>query len=292
MHETPGQELFRLRLESPHAHARASAAGNAGAAGAMDLVPRLKELVHEDRAPFVITRGAGTLVAEVRFAALSALETLYGNRGMPPDFGAVPVRKAMKASEVMDRAKSALGQLGTAEAASVRGRVEAYLEQRVRPFPKHRELAYGYCTLQELGKVSYRKEEVNAQTYMTPTQEEIRRSQLASPRPVPHVRVASVYDPTRTLGFVYRDDAGQWGLDFAEGFEAAHAERQAIEVLTLDKKTVPRLKYRDNGEPFRSTDGSFVFDGSLDKKTGDPVLLGRTIAAFVGRRFIAELVTE
>lgn len=290
MHESPGQERYRLLLDSPQAHQRAAAAMEAGGAGAMDLLPRLREMMREDRAPFVITR-AEALVAEVRFAALSAVEALYGNRGLTPDFGPVPVRKAMNAEEARQQSREAMSEQSPAQAADVRARVSAFIDARVKPLAQFREAIYAYCTLQELGHVSYRREEVDPQTYMTPTQEEIRRSQLQSPRPLPHVRVASRYDPSRTLGFVYRDDDGQWSLDFTEGFEAANAESRAIGALTMERKSLPRVKFRDSGEPIRSTDGSFVLDGSIDKKTGDPNELSRSLAAFIGRHFFAEAVT-
>lgn len=195
---------------------------------------RLRALLPDD-APFVFRRAGHALIGEVRFAALDRLQTVYQRSGRRPDFGAVVVRKAMPAADAARHAGQALTRVPASAREAVLAAADAFLSARVQPPAGAWPALRAYRALQQLGLIGYREEEVDPDTYRTPLQTEILRSQMRRPRPTPHLRVFAAADPGLTLGYVYKSPADQtrWGLDFAEGGEARAAQAQVLGALRI-----------------------------------------------------------
>lgn len=243
----------------------------------------LRELL-DDRAPFVFHHAGKLMVAEVRAAALNALQLMYKQINEPPDFGAVEVRKAMTADEIQE----ALDAADASEVGRATKQAEEFLAAHVVPAnEKEGKLLLAYRILQQLGKIEYRLERVDLNTYMTPLQAEVSASQLVSDRPKPHVRFSS-HNDRRLLGYYYPED-GQWILDFAEDAEARDVERYLRSILTLEESGVPRVVQRVDGSPKTNPDGSFVLDG-VAPFDGDPTDVLFSVSAFLATEANADVV--
>lgn len=278
-------------LTAPSSRARADAASQAAAAEAFPALDALRGLLADD-APFAFRHGGALHVSEVRMRALEALGQLYRAARLPADeLGRVLVRKAMAGEEAVRRAQEALEGLDDGRRAEVAGRASAYLDQRVRPGDDdEREALFAYRVLQELGQVAYREEALDPTTYLTPTQREVAFSQLARERPRPHLCVLAGGE---LLGYVWREPAGRWVLDFAGVPAAADAVRLTRSVLGgLDPGGVPRVVRDAAGRPRRDEDGALVLDGVVPLDAPDPAEVLRSVAAFLEDPFAVALIEQ
>lgn len=273
------------QLGSPSSATRASVAHEMAEEYVGEAMDGLRELLSDD-APFAFRHGDELMVAEVRAAALNALQLMYKQTQRPPDFGVVEVRKAMSADEV----RAAIDAVRDAdEIARVATQADEFVTKHVVPNNKdEEEVLVAYRILQELGLVEYRREEVDPKTYMTPLQAEVSASQLVSQRPTPHVRFTSSSDQ-RLLGYYYPQD-GRWLIDFAEDAEANDVQRYLRSILTVEKNGVPKVVKNLDGSPKTSADGSFVLDGvaSFD---GDPLDVLFSVSAFLATKANAHVVS-
>jgi len=251
-----------------------------------DRIDELRDLL-EDDAPFVFTHGGRRMISEVRFAALSALQALYRGLAREPDFGPVLVRKATSVEEALAQAATADAQLEQAERARLNKSVDDFVQTRVRPDARDAEAVRAYRLLQELGRLEYRREEVDPISYMTPLQAEVSASQLTSSRPKPHLRFVSIADG-RTLGYLYKSD-GRWVQDFAEDAEAGEVRSFLDKVFTIERGAIPRVRFSDSGQPLLDDVGAFVFDGSTSLADGEAVELLRSVQALMGDKRPCEL---
>ncbi len=286
--ELVAQPSVDLRLEGL-ALAEATGAGLATVFGLLD-----------DEAPYVFLHGDRRMIGEVRMRALVVMETLCRLAGRPPDFGPVRVRRAMPADEAEGRATEALARLNREAAQSLARRATLYLAQQVRPQPKDEPSLIAYRILQVLGLVSYAVEDVDPVTYLTPTQEAVHASQVAAPRPCPHLCVradasdrAAVSDRAAAgeiLGYVYRARDARLALDFAETASAEDARRYTMAVLGIERRGLPRVLRGLDGAPRTDADGSLVLDGVHSLSEEDPVPLLESLQAFLARRYQVDLV--
>lgn len=275
------------QLNSASSLVRASAAMEAGLVCAEACEARLRELLH-DHSPFVFAHGAKLVIAEVRFSALDALEAMYFMLGRAPDFGTVTLRKAMPVEEALALA----ARVDPEERRLVADAVEAALRDKVVPPAEHAEALRAYTLLQALGLVDYRQEIVDARTYSTPLQEEVRRSQLTSERPRPRLRIADRGDPARTFGFVYRDPQKLWAVDFAEGVQAIAARERASAVLSSAREgKLARVRVDPEGQTLREADGTPSFDGEVELVGDDQLGVLRALRAQLERDYATEIVT-
>jgi hypothetical protein len=289
--DLPGHEWFRPRLDSPVAAERAEAARAAGEAPAFDLEPRLRQLLADD-SPYTRRHGDRTVVGEVRFDALAGLQSLAAARGTAVEVpGGVVVRKAMDAGEAKARAAQALAESPGRRGQEVRAKAARDLVERVQPEAADHDAVLAYRMLQLLGLVDYRHEEIDAARGTTPLQEEVRASQLASPRPRPHLVVTEPGSPDRPLGYVYREPGGsRLVVDFAEGAAATRAEDEVRWALSIETKGLPKVRHED-GSPVRTPDGALVFDGVLDPATAPEEEILRSIGALVAPGFSGRVIT-
>jgi hypothetical protein len=138
----------------------------------------------------------------------------------------------MAAAEAQEQAATALAALPEARRGEVLRAAQEYLDRCVMPQAQEADALRAYRVLAELGLIEYREEEVDPVSYRTPLQREVIQSQMARPRPRPHLRVRSPSEPYLTLGYLYRDPTdGRWLLDFAEGDEGDWAQQQLVEGL-------------------------------------------------------------
>ena len=243
----------------------------------------------QDDSPYVFLHGDAPMVAEVRSRALVVLEVLTRLAGQPPDFGVVQVRRAMPAEQALQGAADACRGLAPREAAALRARVDRFLDERVQPDPPDRPALCAYRTLQLLGRVRYHEEVVDPRTYLTPLQQEIHASQIASPRPRPHLVVRD--RSGLPLGTIYRaPGASRWSLDFGELAAAEDARRFAQTIFGIEPGGVPRVRHDRDGAPLTAPDGSLLLDGTIPSGTEDPTALLRSLGAFLARRYSVELV--
>ncbi|MBI4943790.1 MAG: hypothetical protein HY830_23865 [Actinobacteria bacterium] len=165
----------------------------------------------DDDAPVVRSHGGRRLLVEVRAVALVALQDRHrgARHGWP--YGPVVVRRAMPADDALAQARAALDALDPAERAAVTGRVTTTLAERVGPAEDDADACRAYCTLLALGLIPHEVQEVDPATLLTPLQVAVHRSQLVSPRPVPHLRFDS---PDGPVGYLYRE--GTWVHDLDE----------------------------------------------------------------------------
>ena len=115
---------FYSDLHSREASTRAAAAREAGAVQALDAEDALRILVN-DESPVVLSRGGRIGVGEVRFAALTALQSIFLAHGKPIDLGEVRVRKWMLEDEVLER----LAAVSSSDKERVAAQVEATLQE-------------------------------------------------------------------------------------------------------------------------------------------------------------------
>lgn len=280
---------YRQQLAAPSSLARVDAADQVGGEALYELLPELEQLLHDD-APYLFQHGEHAMISEVRARALSALERMYRRSGRRPDFGQLSVRKGMAAVEAHSRAAEGLARCSAAEQERLLRRVDEFLITRVNPEPAEREALRDYRVLQELGLIEYRHETVDPVTYLTPLQEEVRLSQVRGQRPCPYLRVASLVDRKRTLGFVYRDvQSRQWAIDFAECDEAEEAADWVREMMTLDPGGVPRVQRDRQGQPLRDAEGGLLYDGVIPLETRDEVALLQCIHSLISERYHGDL---
>lgn len=281
-------DAYRQQLGAASSLARVDGADRAGEAF-HELLPELEALLRDD-APYLFQHGEHAMISEVRLRALAALERIYRRSGRRPDFGTLSVRKGMSATEAHRRAAEALAECSVAEQAQLLARVDAFLITRVNPTAAEREALRDYRVLQELGLVEYRHEAVDPETYLTPLQEEVRLSQMRGQRPCPYLRVASLGNPGRTLGFVYRDvQSRQWAIDFAECDEAEEAADWVREMMTLDPGGVPRVQRDRHGKPLLDEEGGLRYDGVIPLETRDEVALLQSIHSLISERYHGDL---
>ncbi|MCO5170782.1 MAG: hypothetical protein M9894_31020 [Planctomycetes bacterium] len=276
-------------LAAPSSRARADAASQVAAAEAFDALDAVRGLLADD-APFAFRHAGALHVSEVRMRALEALGQLYRAARLPAgELGEVAVRKAMPGEEAVRRAQEALEGLDEARRAEVAARASAFLDDRVRPASdEEREVLLAYRVLQELGRVAYRQEELDPATYLTPTQREVAFSQLARERPRPHLCVLAGGE---LLGYVWREPAGRWVLDFASVPAAADALHLTRSVLgRLDPGGVPRVVRDAAGRPRRDDDGALVLDGVVPLDAPDAREVLRSVAAFLEDPFAVALI--
>lgn len=282
--------IYLEPLRAPSAEVRLAAIDRIEDDAALWAIPELHTLLG-DASPFVIENGERVFVGEVRARALTALEALYQLSKRVPDFGPLPVRKAMPAVEVTAQAAQELERLNAVERARVLAEVEQALEQRVQPASTERALLRDYLILQALGLIGYRLEEVDPQTYLTPLQAEVLASQVQNQRPLPHLRLATAEAPAQPLGFVYRDSNKRWMLDFREDATAQRAAAMVQQILRgIDRHGVPRVQRTPDGSPRRNPDGSYVLDGVVPLDTPAPRELLDNLRLFLPPAYQTALV--
>jgi hypothetical protein len=254
----------------------------------VDLLPLLR-----DPAPVLRWHGGHAVIVEVRAAALVALQDMCRLGRRTWDLGPVTVRRAMPAEEAARRAAELLARLATDRQGSVLAAVDQALARTVvPPTDADRRACHDYLVLLELGEVDYVVQEVNGRTWLTPLQEEIHASQMASPRPRPHVRFDGEVGP---VGYLYRAESASgradWVLDFDEspvGREIAGLVRQWMGV---EKGGVPRVLFDAEGRPLLDSHGrAFQLDGTVPADTDEPLDYLHSVAAFVARHHRCQVV--
>jgi len=288
---TPSEDvLWYLRrdldlLDSPSAHWRLRGIHAVTEQGRYEAVPRLKELLQDD-SPIVWDKH----ITEIRMCALSGLQQLQYAAKRPIELEPVAVRRAWPVTSMRAAYAEAIATLSEAERREVLRRADKVLESRVQPSPEDADDLRAYRVLQELGRVSYELQRPDPRTMLTPLQETIYAEQVASPRPRPCLRVASLEPPDQTLGWIYRNPAnGLWAHDFSERPASREASEALTWILTLKKDGIPRVVHDTAGRPVHSSDGKLVFDGELSRDTGDVAECLRSIAALM-HDFATELL--
>ncbi len=266
---------------SPSSITRARAAVQAGEIRNAFAEPKLRALL-DDASPFVIAHGTRKVISEVRFAALEALQLVCHRHNKDLALGPVTVRRAMPVDEALQRVVA----VADVDRERVHELVETSVRERVSPPDDDALAVRAYLTLQALGLIEYTRELVDPRTFMTPTQDDVRRTQTARERPRPHLRVADKADATRTFGFVYRDANHRWAIDFADGVGAA----DAVETLkAVMRPTLQRARVDESGHTIRNPDGTAQFEGTLVLATGDTVPILQTLRVYLERRFSCAL---
>lgn len=268
---------------SPSSIARARAALQAGEIRNAFAEPKLRALL-DDASPFVVAHGTRKVISEVRFTALEALELVCHRHKKELALGPVTVRRAMPVDEALTRAIA----LADEDRKRVHDLVETALREKVAPAEADELAIRAYLTLQALGAIEYRRELVDPATFMTPLQDDVRRTQTASERPRPHLRVADLADATRTFGFVYRGADQKWALDFADGVGAA----DAVETLkAVMRPSLQRARVDERGETIRNPDGTAQFEGTLLLAGPDTLAVLQTLRVYLERRFACTIAT-
>lgn len=244
-----------------------------------EAIPVLRELLDDDM-PYLYQRGAESMIAEVRSRALVALQDLYRERKRPIDFGPVTVRRAMPASEAEARGAAAMQTMSEARRHAVQDEARAALERAGEQAGEQPPSLLAYRVLQSLGLVRYEEQALDPDSYLTPMQEAIYASQMASRRPVPHLRIAAPED-TRILGYVYRRADGLWVHDFSEHPDSRAARAAVERVLTSAQGGIPRLACDDTGQPLRGPSGEFVRAGVISESTPHTMEYLHSLAAQV-----------
>lgn len=164
----------------------------------------------DDEAPVVRSHGDRRLLVEVRAVALVALQDRHrgARHGWP--YGPVVVRRAMPVDDATAQARAALDALAPAARSGVADRVTATLDERVVPSADDADACRAYCTLLVLGLVPHEVQDVDPTTLLTPLQVAVHRSQLVSPRPLPHLRFDG---PDGPAGYLYRERTWVHDLD-------------------------------------------------------------------------------
>jgi hypothetical protein len=278
-------EVLRSRLQSPRAADRLAAVERVAEDCLLELEGELRSLLSDD-SPYLFLRGDEELVAELRYAALTALQRLCRLADRPLAVGTLRVRAATPAALLEPMADLALRGLNSPQRRAVLGQVDALLDARVRPDPDHHTLLRSYLILRELGQISYRLERPDPLTGLLPLQREVEASQVEGDRPRPHLRVHGAQG--HLLGHVYRSRVG-WVLDFAESEEAARAERFAATVMALREGGIPQLLFEGEGP---SGPGAGLDDPTVPADSEEPALYLQNLGAFLGARFRVELVLD
>lgn len=269
-------------FSSPSSLTRARAAVEAGALRNVYAEPALRALL-EDASPFVVAHGTRMVISEVRFPALEALELVCHRHQKPLELGVVTLRRALPVEEALARAAA----ISDEARERVRPLVDSALSEKVAPAASDEPALRAYLTLQMLGEIEYQREVVDPATFMTPLQDDVRRTQVAADRPRPHLRVADRNAPSRTFGYVYRDARKRWALDFADGVGAADAVDTLKAVM---RPTLQRACVDETGATVRNADGTARFDGSLVLATGEDLPILQTLRVYLERRFACEIV--
>lgn len=282
----------RMFLASSRASERAEAALRVGTRGDHALRDRLVAMLR-DEAPYVVATASGAVVSEVRAAALEALTHLYRSVGRAPDFGPVVVRRAMPVDTVLAESARALARLDIAKRARIEADARAFVDAKVMPRDDERTAVEAYRALQALGDVYYAVEEVDATTWLTPTQAAVAATQVASARPLPHLRVTARDGSGRIIGYVFRRDGErEVEVDFARDLAASEARAFVERVLTeVDPAGVPRVLRDAAGAVRRNPDGSFVTDGIIALASENRVALLDAVAAYVSLIYPSSVVT-
>ncbi len=290
--QDPALERAMAMLDSPVSVHRAMAARELARMGIGGAIPRLKSLL-EDSSPYTFRHGSTLMLAEVRSAALVALEQLYRQVGLRPDFGLLNVRKAMPAIQAAAMYRDAVAAMSKENRDTLSREIDAILSSRIRPDVSSRDALRAYVALQNLGLVEYSLEQVDPDTYLTPTQAAVSATQTRNERPFPHLRVLSDAVPPTILGYVYKlPEQRRWILDFAEDPQARRAAAFVRSLLRMERDTFPGVRRDIQGQPITSADGSFVLYGSLALESCDPAELLRSLEAFVRRRYPYSLVQQ
>jgi hypothetical protein len=266
---------FFAALKSPVARIRVEAADELGRLHGILAESQLRDLL-VDSSPVVTYRGKRAGIGEVRFTALTALQRILLHHDKPMDLVVVVVRKVMFADDVEDDVVRGIAP-----------RVDEILRDRVQPDDEDLALVRPYLVLQCLDRIDYRREPVDPITYATPLQEEVRASQLVSPRPRPHLRVADAANAERVFGYVYRNDRGFYTLDFAEG----PGSDRAVWILSAILQSRLNAVVLVDGETARNPDGTAQLGDLLNLRTADPVLALQSLRVYVERRYHTTIVT-
>ncbi len=200
-------------LDAPAAHQRLRALQEIGAQLHFAAVPRLQSMLADD-AP-VVARARRPIVFEVGMFALTVLQRLYRAAGRQADFGPVRVAKAANLVDVEGLAEFALGELTPERRTDVVARAEQDVADLIRPPAEDVKPVLAYRILQLLGRIDSRVEDLDPDTCLTPLQEEIFASQVASERPRPCIRIRTL-GADRTVGWVFRDPRGEWVVDVSD----------------------------------------------------------------------------
>lgn len=247
-----------------------------------DLLPLL-----DDDAPVVRGHAGRGVLVEVRAAALVALQDRHRHAAGGWPHGAVTVRKAMPVDEAVAQARDLVARLEPGRRVEVERLVVQALGERVDPPAADNEACLAYCTLQVLGAVPYRHEDVDPVTMLTSLQVQVHASQMVSPRPTPHVRFDGPHGP---VGYLYRTD--RWVLDFDESPTARDICQMVQQVQRLERGGVPRIAFGPDGNPLCNEDGSFQMAGAVPDDDNHTTEYLRCIAAFVARQHSCSLVTD
>lgn len=235
-----------------------------------------------DDAPVIRHHAGRPMLVEVRATALVALQDRYRSTRRPWDLGPVLVRAAMSADEAERRCAS----LPEPRRSAVLAEADELLDRQVRPPEADRAACRAYVALQRAGEVRHERQEVAADTWLTPLQAEVHRSQMQSERPTPHVRFDG---PGGPVGYLYRRDRS-WVLDLDESPLAREIGGLVREWQRAGRGGVPRVLF-DGDVPRRHPSGQgLLLDGTIPTDTEAPLDYLRSVAAFVGQRHPAFVV--
>lgn len=275
-------------LDSPAVHDRVQGIAGVVGQGRQDAAPKLVELLDDD-APVV---GADD-VGEVRQLALAGLQRLHWMARKPLEIGAVLVRPTWPLADMRAAHARAVAELSETERAAVHARADEFLARRVKPSAQTAGDARAYRVLQELGRVAYHRQAVDPVSLLTPLQEELYAAQVASPPPPPRVRVALRERPGTVIGWIHFDRGrGRWTSTFSEHPARPDAESLLLEALPVQGGVIRRVVHDERGQPVRGPDGNLVIDGVLPLDGSDQLAVLRCYAAFLGKRFAAEVQAE
>ena len=282
----PGR--WRWMLELPSAQGRVDGLAAIMWDQDVTLLDDVRRLLDDD-APVLYGHAGRLVVSEVRNQALEAAEYLCACLGGGIDLGPVQVRPAVPVDDVVAEATEALASLPVTTQADVRARVDAILRERVQPPPDHVAGAQAYVTLQQLGRITYQEQHVDPQTYLTPLQESIIRTQFVSPRPVPHLRFRYARKPSLVIGYVGCEN-GQWYEDLTSCHVALDLRRHTTQFS--EQNAVPRVCFDERGQPRRNAHGGLVIEGTLPLDGSDPIEVLRSMQALTAPTAPSDLVTE
>jgi hypothetical protein len=247
------------QLDSSEARVRARAIGEVLEHGLGQAIPRLKELL-EDEAAVVSTHGRDRVVVEIRARALVALEGLYALSRKPVDFDPVVVSRAMRDGDVRERWTRLRSELGEERSAELERQAQTFVRQQAAP-DDDLEFLVQYRFLQLAGAVEYRDETVAPDLYLTPLQIEVCRSQLASARPLPHLRVESLHGDL-VLGYMFIRE-GRILFDFCEIREAQKLADFAARLAAEYRGNVPQVEFSGPGVAKIRDTGKLIRGGPL-----------------------------
>jgi hypothetical protein len=279
---------FEHSLAGDDVQRRLDVLDDIAAHGYSRAIPRLIPMLERDE-PYVFVLRGTPLVAELRTRVLETLERLYRLCEEPPDFGPVKVRAPMPAAEAVAEAQAATASMTDTERAALATPIDAWLATQKIDTTEERDALRAYRTLQALGKVAYRLEHVDPESYVTPVQQEIIDGQTRTPRPRPHVRIARKGKPDETLGWVYRKPDGQWVVDFSHAWDAREAAHSASRILGgIYPGGVQRVLFDSDGRPIEGRHG-FESDGIIPLDSPETLEILRSVHAQLAEFRDAEL---